>query len=213
MAKFSKNQLERYPVYLKYFKQLQAGGVEFISLPTIADKLDYSEEQVRKDLQAISSTPGVQKKGRRLDVVIKDIEAFLGYEKATNAALIGVGHLGGALLNYPAFKETGLSIVVAFEKDASKINKTINATPIFPISELKQMLKKYNAKIVIIAVPAQSAQEVVDEAIQSGAKGIWNFAPIHLVVPKDVVIENVNLASSLAVLSHRLSLLSIEERK
>ena len=94
MKKFSKNQLERYPFYLKYFKELQAEGVETISSPKIAKVLGYSEEQIRKDLQAVSSIPGRPKKGRNVDKLVDTLETFLGYKGETNAVIIGCGHLG-----------------------------------------------------------------------------------------------------------------------
>ena len=91
MKTYSMNQLERYPVYLKYFKELQEKGEETISSPRIAAKLGYSEEQVRKDLQNVSLEPGRPKKGRSVRQLVNDIESFLGYRDSTSAVLIGVG--------------------------------------------------------------------------------------------------------------------------
>lgn len=211
--KFSKNQLERYPVYLKYFNELESGGQTYTSSPSIAAKLGFSEEQVRKDLQAISNEPGKPKKGRSVRSLIRDIETFLGYKDETKAVLIGVGHLGGALLNYPAFKNMGLAIVAGLDSDKNKIGTSVGGIKIYSPDKLKEILKKSDAKIVVIAVPATHAQRVADEAIASGAKAIWNFAPAHLEVEENIVVENVNLASSLAVLSHRLNLAVAKERK
>lgn len=205
MDSFSKNQLERYPIYLKYFKELEMAGVVETSSPKIAERLGYSQEQVRKDLQAISSEPGKPKKGRNVLQVIGDIESFLGYRNALKAVLVGTGHLGGALLNYPTFHEMGLEIVAGFDNDEKKVGGKIGGKTVHPLSELPNKLQELGAKIVVICVPASSAQAVCDLAVKSGAQAIWNFAPSSLVAPKNVVIENVNLASSLAVLSHRLN--------
>ena len=125
MKSFSKNQLQRYPIYLKFFKQLAEQGVESISSPKIAKELGYSEEQIRKDLQAVSDEPGRPKKGRDLHKLIETLESFLGYRDSTTAVLIGAGHLGGALLNYPNFNEMGLSIIAAFDVDPVKIGAKI----------------------------------------------------------------------------------------
>ncbi len=205
MKSFSKNQLQRYPIYLKLFRSLLEMGEVTISSPQIAKELGYSEEQIRKDLQAVSDEPGRPKKGRDLHQLVDTLESFLGYREDTLAILIGVGHLGNALLNYPNFDGMGLSIVAAFDNDQKKIGLKINDKTIYDSKELSERLPELKAKIAIICVPAGVAQEVVDKAIASGAKGIWNFAPTHINVPRGVVIENVNLASSLAVLSHRLN--------
>lgn len=204
MNKFSKNQLQRYPVYLKFFRGLQEKGVVEISSPKIANELGYSEEQIRKDLQAISDEPGRPKRGRDVARVIENLESFLGYRENSNAVLIGAGHLGAALLNYTKFVDMGLTIVAAFDTDPTKIGQIVGGKTVYPISEFEKRLPEFNARIAIICVPEAFAQDCVDMAIKSGCVGIWNFAPGHLNVPANVVVENVNLASSFAVLSHRL---------
>lgn len=214
MNTFSMNQLERYPIYLKHFKELQNEGIETISSPKIAAKLGYSEEQVRKDLQNVSLEPGRPKKGRSVRQLVDDIETFLGYRDSTSAVLVGCGHLGSALLNFPAFQEMGLEILAGFDTNVDLIGKEVAGKKIFSLDSMSEILPRLNAHIVIIAVPASAAQNVADMAIKAGAKGIWNFAPAHIDVPENVVIENVNLASSLAVLSHRLNqVLANEEKK
>ena len=205
MKAFSKNQLQRYPVYLKFFKTLLEEGKTSVSSPYIAKCLGYSEEQIRKDLQAVSKEPGVPKKGRDLERLVETIEKFLGYRDSTTAVLVGAGHLGQALLSYPNFAEMGLSIVAAFDSDPALCGRKVGGKEVFPIEKLPNLLLRLNAHIAIITVPATSAQEVADTVIAAGARAIWNFAPIHLNVPEGVVVENVNLASSLAVLSHRLN--------
>lgn len=213
MKTYSLNQLGRYPIYLKLLKELHEGGVEVVSSPLIASRLGYSEEQVRKDLQNVSSEAGRPKKGRDIKLLIEDIETFLGYRDSTSAILIGVGHLGSALLNFPAFSEMGLEILAGFDSDPSLLWKRVGGKEIFPISMLKEILPRLNAHIAILTVPAKVAQEVALLAVDGGAKAIWNFAPAHLDLPPDIVVENVNLASSLAVLSHRLNIALAKEEK
>ena len=205
MKKFSKNQLERYPFYLKYFKELQAEGVETISSPKIAKVLGYSEEQIRKDLQVVSSIPGRPKKGRNVDKLVDTLETFLGYKGETNAVIIGCGHLGLALLHYPNFDDMGLSIVAGFDVEPSLIGKKIDSKEIYDLKEIGDIFPRVGGEIAIVAVPASAAQSAIDAAVKAGAKGIWNFAPTHVTVPNHVVIENFNFSSSLAVLMHRLN--------
>ncbi len=205
MKTYSKNQLQRYPIYLKYLKELFDEGMETISSPKIAKELGYSEEQIRKDLQAICSEAGRPKKGRDIRKLIETLESFLGYRDTTTAVLIGTGHLGGALLRYPNFSEMGFKIVAGFDVDPKKIGTTINEKPVYSLDDFEKVFPTLASRIVIICVPANAAQAVVDLAVKNDARGIWNFAPTHVTAPSNVVIENVNLSSSLAVLSHRLN--------
>lgn len=202
---YSNNQLGRYPIYLKYFKELEEQGVEYISSPTIAGKLGYSEEQVRKDLQAVSLEAGRPKKGRSVKQLVEDLESFLGYHDVASAIMIGCGHLGGALMNFPAFSQMGLEILAGFDADPNLIGTTVGGKMVFDFARLGDLLPSLKANIAILAVPAAAAQSVAEEAVAAGIKAIWNFAPVQLEVPEGIVVENVNLASSLAVLSHRLN--------
>ena len=212
-GKYSNNQLGRYPIYLKYFRELLGEGCEFVSSPKVAAKLGYSEEQVRKDLQAVSLESGRPKKGRSVKQLVEDLESFLGYHDAASAVLIGVGHLGGALLNFPAFSEMGLEIIAGFDSNTSLIGKTVGGKMIFDAERLPELMGQLQANIAILTVPSAYAQQVAELAISSGAKAIWNFAPVQLDVKEGVVVENVNLASSLAVLSHRLNVELAKEGK
>jgi redox-sensing transcriptional repressor len=106
-------------------------------------------------------------------------------------------------MNFPSFEEMGITILAGFDSDPNKIGTVINGKSILDMKELPRYIKEYKAHIVILTVPANVAQKITDYAVESGARAIWNFAPIHINVPGDVVIEDVNMASSLAVLWHR----------
>lgn len=203
--KISKRQLERFPIYLRYLSILSDSGVKTISAPTIARALRLSEEQVRKDLQAVARTDGKPKSGRDINELIRDIKSFLGYDASSKAVVIGVGHLGQAFLNYLGFEEYGLDIVAGFDVDKTLIGSMINHKHIYDMKEIDSILPLLNAKIAILTVPTGVANTVAKKLIKSGIKAIWNFVPTHLDVSENIVVENVNLASSLAVLSHKLN--------
>ncbi len=205
MKKYSMNQLERYPLYLKYFKELQEQGVEYVSSPQIGQKLGYSQEQVRKDLQGVSLSAGTPKKGRSVEQLVEDLETFLGYRSTLSAVVIGCGHLGGALMNFPSFEEMGLKILAGFDSSPLRIGTKIAGKEVYDVTRLHEVMEWMKPKVAMICVPASVAQSVVDKAIYCGAKAIWNFAPVHIDVPEGIALESVNLASSLAVLSHRLN--------
>lgn len=203
----TKNQLRRLPSYLHLLKNLSGSGMKDISCQTIASCLDLNKEQVRKDIALISSIDGIPNKGRDINVLIKDIETILGYDDTHNAFIVGAGSLGKAFLHYNGFENYGLKIVCAFESNPSLIGTTCNDKPIFDVQQItKETLEELNAKIGIISVPAEFAQEIADKMVSAGVEAIWNFAPTKLILPKDIIVSNMDLATSLAVLSHQLYL-------
>lgn len=198
------NQLNRYPVYLRYLKSIRDNGETQTSAPLIAKNLGLNEEQVRKDLQVVATTDGRPKSGRVVKELIKDIETFLGYNDVSDAIIVGVGHLGSALINYKGFADLGLNILAGFDANPSVIGTIINTKKIYSIDKMENLIPRLNVQIAILTVPLEEAQKMAEKLIKIGIKAIWNFAPVHLEVPDEVVVENVNLASSLAVLSHKL---------
>ena len=200
----SKNQLRRYPVYLEYLKQKEAEGIKYISSPQIAEGLKLNEEQVRKDINLISRSFGKPKIGRDIRVLVEDIESFLGYGSCQSAVIVGTGHLGGALLAHQGFIEYGLNIICGFDNDQSKIGTLYYGKHIYDTSKIIEKCKELEVKIGIITVPQTYAQQVCDQLVAAGVKGIWNFTSAILKVSEDVIVQNENMASSLAVLSNKL---------
>ena len=197
----SRNQLMRMPIYRSYLLGKLAKGVNEISAPTIARELKLNEEKVRKDISAISSQVGKPKQGRNIELLIKDIENYMGYNKRINAVLVGVGHLGSALLGYQGFAEYGIDICMAFDSNPNMDGQLVSGKRIYYTKNMSMLCRIMDIKIAVITVPAQYAQAVCDVLVEAGVKAIWNFAPIHLIVPSDVVVHNENMAASLAVLS------------
>ena len=202
----SKNTLNRLPFYMEYLKSIKNEGEIYISSTSIAKKLKLNDVQVRKDLALVSSSGGKPKIGYEIDELILDIETFLGFKNNNKAVLVGVGSLGRALLNYTGFDNYGLSIVKAFDVSLQKIGKRVNGIEILSLDDISKFCKDNNIHIGIITVPHEQAQEVCDVLVSSGVKAIWNFAPTKLCVPEDILIQNENMASSLAVLSRHLNL-------
>ena len=201
----STKQLERFPIYLNHLLALKKEGKINTSAPQIAAVLGFSEEQVRKDLQVVTKSSGKPKAGRVIDELIHDINEFLGYGDTTGAVVVGCGHLGEAFMKYEGFLEYGLEILAGFDVASKKKGKIINGKKIYSMNNLEKIIMQLNVQIAIITVPSDEAQGVVDRLVNCGIKGIWNFANVHISAPDDVVIETVNLASSLAVLSHKLT--------
>lgn len=206
----SKSVLKRLPGYVSYLKSMPDTGSPYISATALANALGMGEVQVRKDL-AMVSDGGRPKIGYLRESLIEDIEQFLGYDNTTDAVMIGAGKLGQALLDYVGFEEYGLNILAAFDV-APKGDFTDEGKPILHIDKLENFCKSHKVLMGIITVPAKHAQEVCDKLIHCGIKAVWNFAPVHLDVPDNILVQNENMATSLAVLSMHLQA-QIKEKK
>lgn len=209
--KISKSVLKRLPGYLAYLKNMPENSPPHISATALAGALGMGEVQVRKDL-AMVSDGGRPKIGYLREALIDDIEQFLGYDNTTDAVLIGAGKLGQALMAYKGFDEYGLNILAAFDA-RPKIDKTDEGKPVYNIDRLTQFCHANKVLMGIITVPAEAAQEVADLLISCGIKAIWNFAPTHLDVPNGILVQNENMATSLAVLSVHLQAQIKEEKR
>ena len=200
----SRATLKRLPTYLSYLKALPSEASANISATALAAGLHMGEVQVRKGL-ALVSDGGRPKIGYNREHLIADIENFLGYGNSNDAVLIGAGKLGRALLGYGGFAEYGLNIVAAFDANDTLIGTTNGGKPIMHLSRLGEVCQRYKIKIGIITVPAEYAQGVCDLLIENGILAIWNFAPKHLNVPDGILVQNENMAASLALLCKHLN--------
>lgn len=200
----SKNQIRRLPDYLAYLLEKRSEGVEYISTLQISEDLFLNKEQVKKDMQIISTETGIPNKGRLVETLIKDIQNLLGYSENHKAILIGCGSLGKALLNYKGFKDYNLEIVAAFDNKDELIGTKINGIRVYSIDEIRDIKRQVDASIGIICVPSSDANSVALKLVASGIEAIWNFAPIKLNINDDVIVTNMDMAQSLANLAHRL---------
>ena len=198
----SKSVLKRLPGYLSYLKSIPENASPYISATALANALNMGEVQVRKDL-AMVSNGGRPKIGYLRESLIEDISQFLGYDNTTDAVLIGAGKLGQALCGYSGFADYGLNILAAFDAKPMA-DRTEEGTPIYAMDQLQSFCKTNKVIMGIITVPAKHAQQVCDQLIECGVKAVWNFAPTHLDVPANILVQNENMATSLAVLSMHL---------
>jgi redox-sensing transcriptional repressor len=191
----SRATLGRIPIYLKYLKRLPP-EVRNISATTIAKELGLGEVQVRKDLGTLCGS-GKPKIGYFREELYKSLESFLDCKNG-GTIIIGAGRLGRALLDYEGFEVFGLKIIAAFDKKQQEADVSPRGKPILPMLALPSFCKENDVKIGIIAVPAESAQEVCNVFYENGIKAMWCFAPCQLYKPADAVIQYENMALSLA---------------
>lgn len=207
MADVSKATLGRIPRYLDLLKEISPEKVPYISATTISKELSLGEIQVRKDLARISGA-GKPRVGYATDELIEKLEDCLGHNKITFAVLVGAGKLGRALLQYGGFEKYGVKIAAAFDCN-EKVIDCDSKLKILPMNEFEAFCKEHEIRLGIITVGEGSAQTVCDQMIKSGITAIWNFAPCKLFVPATVLLQNENLALSLAHLNSKLA--SLEE--
>lgn len=193
--------VRRLPNYLTYLKGKAEEGVINISAPVVAKGLNLNEVQVRKDLSSVSESGGKPRTGYVLNELITDIEKYLGYDNVKDAIVVGVGHLGNALMSFKGFKNYGLNVVAGFDSNDDLIGTEVHGKKIFSDDRICELCKRLNIHLGIITVPDEYAQEICDVMIDAGILAIWNFAQVHLKVPENIIVQNENLAASLAILS------------
>lgn len=190
----SKAVFERLPVYLEYLKNLE--GIKYTSSAKIAEDLGFGSVQVRKDL-ALVTLKGKPKVGHQVSNLIHAIEIYMGYDAKTDVILVGTGQLGKALYRYQGFKDFGINIVQAFDIYEGK--------NVLSIEQLKGYCNQHDIRVGIITVPKEQAQIVADKMIEAGIRAIWNYAPIRLVIPNNVIVQNENMATSLSILIKQMN--------
>ncbi|MGE5499678.1 MAG: redox-sensing transcriptional repressor Rex, partial [Syntrophothermus sp.] len=196
--------LRRLPVYLQYLKDLQKDGRNEVSTTHIAGELKLDPTQVRKDL-AYTGIIGKPKVGYEIDLLIGAIEDFLNWNNLSDAFLVGAGNLGAALLGYEGFKKYGLNIVAAFDNDPNVAGREIKGIPVLPVEKLPDLASRMHVNIGILTLPASEAQSSAEMMVLGGIKAIWNFAPVTLKLPDDIIVENAGFSASLAVLTRKLA--------
>jgi len=170
-------------------------GVEKVYSYTLSDETGVTSDQVRKDFCEYGIT-GNKRGGYDVDDLLEKMERIFHRNKDHNIVLIGMGNLGTSLSRYNKFVHRNMNIVATFDIDPFK-QKIRSEIPVYSLSRLKEIIDRFKVKVAIIAVPEISAQEIADELIQSGIKGIVNFAPVLLKTPPDVIVNNVNLCDEL----------------
>lgn len=194
--------IRRMPSYLHIVNNHAQEG-EYISGTLIAEEMNVESIQVRKDL-AITGVIGKPKKGYHVETLQNAIEHFLGWDAITEAVLVGVGHLGSALLGYKEFSLHRLNIVAAFDNNPRLVGKRVHGIPVLSAKTMDIQLRTLGAKIAILTVPPAEAQESADILVKEGITGIWNFTNLKLKVPDTVAVQNEDLSSGYALLCIKL---------
>lgn len=196
--------IKRLPKYHRYLEILMKNDVDKISSGDLGKKIGFTASQIRQDLNCFGEF-GQQGYGYNVADLYGEISAILGLTKEYKVVVVGAGNIGQAVTNYPGFSKLGFSIKALFDKNPKLIGIKIKDIEVRDIDTLDAYLKENETNLGVICVPGRNAQEVCDIMTRNNVKGIWNFAPVDLLVPEDVVVENVHLADSLFTLTYLLN--------
>ena len=196
--------IRRYPIYLRCIREMTAAGELHISSAVVAEKLGLDPVLTRKDL-AMAGLPWKPRRGYPAKKLQDALNHALGWDNTTDAVLIGAGSLGNALLGYSGFEEQNLSIIVAFDSNPGLLGLALHGVKVRPMEDLPRFVKRMKIKLGILTVPNAAAQSCADQLVAAGIRGIWNFSSVQLEVPQGIVVQNVDLAQSLAILSHTIT--------
>lgn len=191
----------RLSIYLRCLARLRDNGIGTVSSEALARAAGVKPTQLRKDL-AYFGTFGTRGLGYDVADLSRRIAEELGTSRLQPVILVGVGHLGLALLSYRGFEKEGFEIIAGFDADPSRPRDKTVQQPILGMDDLPAFVKKQGVRMAILTVPAAAAQEVTNALVRAGIAGILNFAPIVLSVPEEVMVNNVNLAIELENLSY-----------
>ena len=192
--------IRRLPIYLRGLILASGQGRKNISSNNLADYVGVYPWQIRKDFSYFGDF-GTRGVGYNVGKLIKEIKRILKLNIGQKAALVGVGNLGMAILAFPGFNIYSLDIAAAFDVNPKKIGRKIKDVTIENISKLGN-IKKRKIKLAVMAVPRKAAQETADLLVKAGVRGILNFSPSYLVVPKKVKVITIDIAMDMARLPY-----------
>lgn len=196
--------IKRMPKYYRYLKELANNDVDRISSKELSEKIGFTASQIRQDLNCFGDF-GQQGYGYNVKELLSQIGLILGLDKQYNTIIVGAGNIGQAIANYTYFQKMSFDLKAIFDINPKLIGLKIRDVEIEDIDDLQSYIKEHDIDIAIICVPKDRAQGVCEIVTASGIKGIWNFAPVDLKVPDDVIVENVHLSESLMTLSYLLN--------
>jgi redox-sensing transcriptional repressor len=196
--------VRRLSAYLRFLEDFETRGLSTISSEELANRGGTTSAQVRKDLSFFGSF-GKRGLGYSVPELAGRLREILGLGKEWRVVIVGAGKIGAALAQYRGFRHRGFNILAAYDNNAEKIGRKLEGIPVRDIAQLERDIQRDHPDIVVLTVPGEAAQKVVDRVVKAGVKAILNFAPAQLHAPADVAIKTVNMAMELEGLSFALT--------
>jgi len=204
MQRISDSTVHRLSKYYRTLRHMQEMGVKTVSSEEMASRNGVTAAQVRKDLSCFGAF-GRRGLGYNVADLKRNIGRIMGLERTWKVALVGVGNIGRALIDYDQFRTQGFQITIAFDSDPAKVGKTIHGVTVRDEANLERDAATEKVDIAVVAVPAAAAQALVDRLVAGGVKAILNFAPINIKVPDGVFIRHENMAIEIEALSFAMT--------
>ena len=195
--------IRRLPRYFRYLSDILKEGTVRISSKELSERMGITASQIRQDLNNFGGF-GQQGYGYNVELLNAHIGRILGIDNEYKAIIIGAGNMGHALVNYPNFAGRGYQIVGIFDVSPALIGTKVNELTILDYKMVDEFVAQNKVDVAMLTVPFQHTRTVAEKMVSLGIKALWNFSPMDLKLPGDVVIENVHLSDSLMVLGFRL---------
>jgi len=198
--------VRRLSLYLRQLEAFARKGRRTISSKQLGESLRLTDAQVRKDLAYFGQFghPGI---GYRVEDLILQLRKILGTDRTWNVLLVGAGNIGRALSAYRGFGAKGFQVVAVFDVDPTKVGHEMGEFTVQHLDDIAKAVEKFGARLAILAVPADNAQDVADQLISAGIRGLLNFAPVSITVPKGVAVNTVDVAVQLEQLAFQVTFL------
>lgn len=187
---------KRLPLYYRYLQYLASSGRTKISSADLSEAVKVDSATIRRDFSYFGAL-GKRGYGYDVETLLNFFSKKLNQEQLTHVALVGVGHLGRALLNYNFQSQNNIRISAGFDVNEELVDTVFEGVPIYHVDDLVEQINAQQIEIAIITVPGSEAQAITDRLADNGIKGIMNFTPIRLTVPEDIRILNVDLSNEL----------------
>lgn len=195
--------IKRLPRYYRYLGDLLKSGIDRISSKELSERMQVTASQIRQDLNNFGGF-GQQGYGYNVEYLYNEIAKIMGLDKDYNLIIVGAGNLGTAITNYTDFAKRGFYVKQVFDIKPELIGKKIGDIEILGMDSLPDYIKNNQVDIAAITVPKEMATETAAKLVKCGIKAIWNFAPVDLRLPKDVIVETIHLSDTLMRLSYSL---------
>ncbi|MDD7114663.1 MAG: redox-sensing transcriptional repressor Rex [Lachnospiraceae bacterium] len=195
--------IKRLPRYYRYLGDLLKNDVVRISSKELSQKMNVTASQIRQDLNNFGGF-GQQGYGYNVEYLYNEMGRILGLDRTNNIIIIGAGNLGQALANNQDFDSNGFKIIGLFDVNPRLIGMTVRGVEVYDIDMLEEFLAKNEVMIAALTLPKSKATKIASELVDMGIKALWNFAPVDLNLPEDVIVENVHLSESIMTLSYRI---------
>ena len=203
MKRIAESTVRRLSLYLRFLEDFEARGLATISSDELAQRGGTTSAQVRKDLSFFGSF-GKRGLGYSVPELLGRLREILGLGRQWKVVIVGAGKIGAALSQYRGFAQRGFQITSVYDSSRDKVGKRWDGHIVRDMADFERDVARERPDIVVVATPAEAAQEVVERVVKAGIKAILNFAPVQLHVPADVTLKTVNMAMELEGLSFAL---------